>query len=70
MTFTLQQERKEDQIRTYVLIERSSGRRFRTPCLILLLIGALIFLALGWIKHGRTTAMKTLFESRTVLSRG
>ena len=35
-TFTLQKERKEDQIRTYILIERNSGRGLRTMLLILL----------------------------------
>lgn len=49
-TFTLQKEKREDQIRTYVLIERRSGRRFRTALLILLLLGALTFLV-GWECH-------------------
>lgn len=63
-SFTLQKERKGDQIRTYVLIERSSGRGLRTPLLILLLLAALTFLALGGAKRARTAAMKTLFDAK------
>jgi hypothetical protein len=63
-SFTLQKERKGDQIRTYVLIERSSGRGLRTPLLILLLLAALTFLALGGAKRAGTAATKTLFDAK------
>jgi hypothetical protein len=61
--FTLQKERRGDQIRTYVLIERGSGRGLRTTLLILLLLGALTFRAVGGGKRAGTAAIKTLFEA-------
>ena len=63
-TCTLRKERRGDQIMTYVLIERSSGRGLRTTLLILLLLGAVAFLAVGGAKRAGTAAMKTLLMQR------
>jgi hypothetical protein len=62
--YKLQKERNGDQIRTYVLIERSSGRGLRTTLLILLLLGTLTSLAVGGAKRAGTAAMKTLLMQR------
>jgi hypothetical protein len=70
-TFTLQKERKEDQIRTYVLIERNSDGRLRTRLLILSLLGALTFLAVGGAKRaGKTLFEAAPFRSNNGLERG
>ena len=70
-TFTLQKERKEDQIRTYVLIERNSDGRLRTRLLILLLLGALTLLAVGGAKRaGKTLFEAAPFRSNNGLERG
>ena len=68
-TCTLRKERRGDQIMTYVLIERSPGRGLRTTLLILLLLGAVAFLAVGGAKRLGTAAMNTLFETAPFRSR-